>query len=80
MADNADIANDQMDYTMNALLARHRQHATSLPRGTAAKSRDCQDCGDPISAGRLETLPFAKRCTECQADQEAHQRHQRHMR
>lgn len=77
MADNADIANDQMDYTMRTLLARHRQHANSLPKGGAAQPRDCQDCDNPIPSGRLETLPFAKRCTECQADQEAHQRHMR---
>jgi DnaK suppressor protein len=26
----------------------------------------CQDCGGAIAAGRLETLPYARRCPTCQ--------------
>ena len=30
----------------------------------------CDDCDDEISAGRLELLPFAIRCRDCQEDYE----------
>lgn len=31
----------------------------------------CEDCGRPISKERLQALPFAALCLECQAKQEA---------
>jgi DnaK suppressor protein len=31
----------------------------------------CEDCGREISEGRLKAVPFARRCTQCQAKAEA---------
>jgi len=46
---------------LNAAIARlqHREYGI------------CDDCGDFIGLGRLEALPFARRCRRCQADAEA---------
>ncbi len=32
----------------------------------------CVDCGEPITPGRLEILPYATRCVSCQAQRKAH--------
>jgi len=34
----------------------------------------CRDCGQPIPAGRLEAVPEAVRCLDCQRHFEAHNR------
>ncbi|MDF0642419.1 MAG: TraR/DksA C4-type zinc finger protein [Nitrospira sp.] len=34
----------------------------------------CQDCETPIAAGRLQALPFARRCVSCQEQLEAFER------
>lgn len=26
----------------------------------------CEDCGKPVPAGRLEIIPYARRCVQCQ--------------
>jgi len=32
--------------------------------------RQCSDCGDEIKAARLEAIPQATRCIDCQAEHE----------
>ncbi|SLM47334.1 protein of unknown function [Nitrospira japonica] len=34
----------------------------------------CEDCEEPISAGRLRALPFARRCVACQEQFEVFER------
>jgi DnaK suppressor protein len=34
----------------------------------------CEDCEDPISQGRLQALPFARRCLNCQQQFEVFER------
>lgn len=36
--------------------------------------RICRDCGDEIEPGRLEALPYAVRCVECQKKHERRDR------
>lgn len=31
----------------------------------------CEECGDPILAGRLRAMPYAELCTDCQAEHDA---------
>lgn len=38
----------------------------SLQRLRTGSYGSCIDCGDPISGKRLELLPEAERCTDCQ--------------
>lgn len=32
----------------------------------------CRDCGEPLSRARLEAVPWASRCVECQEAEDAH--------
>lgn len=34
------------------------------------KGRDCADCGKPIPKARLQVLPFARCCIDCQMARE----------
>lgn len=36
----------------------------------------CAECGEPIGQRRLEVVPQARLCRDCQGDEEAHPRHQ----
>lgn len=38
----------------------------ALQRMDAGAYGDCEECGDPIAPKRLEALPFAAYCIECQ--------------
>lgn len=72
---------DERDYERaNALaegeieqaLEQHRQQM----REAAAGSSDgtCQDCGQAIAPARLHAWPGARRCIDCQADNERRQK------
>ena len=39
----------------------------ALARLDAGAYGECIDCGQPIVAGRLEAIPWAARCLDCQA-------------
>jgi phage/conjugal plasmid C-4 type zinc finger TraR family protein len=73
--DDADFAGQMVDREIEAVLLRHRAAAgvpgTQIPPGVA---RECIDCGDPISRRRLESVPGATRCHECQSDLERWER------
>ena len=52
-----------------------RSEARLLDKVTAALARvergtfgRCEDCGKTIAPGRLEALPYASRCVECEQD------------
>lgn len=47
----------------------------SLKRINADKYGICEECGEKIPKKRLQILPFAKHCTECQAVLEAEKLH-----
>ena len=70
--DLADVAS--RDSLQAASLNRHRARLRaieealfSIDEGTFGT---CEDCGEEISAGRLNAVPFALRCVECQEMQE----------
>lgn len=47
-------------------------NATSTqPADAGDSARCCVDCGDLIPEGRLDAMPEARRCVECQKDIEA---------
>jgi DnaK suppressor protein len=43
---------------------------TALGRLEAGTFGDCAGCSRPIAASRLRALPFAVRCTSCEAERE----------
>jgi DnaK suppressor protein len=58
-----------------AVLDRERREAAQIDAALERLARDeygiCGNCGTVIGLGRLEALPFAQRCTACQAGVEA---------
>ena len=63
MADEADIANDDVEMALSAALAKRVQYS-------GESARHCQDCGDKIPAGRRRSLPGVTTCAECQTVRE----------
>ena len=62
MADDADRAlKDQAIFDKIRLDAHRKEFNT--PSGLV----DCVDCDEPIGSARLENLPSAKRCIDCQS-------------
>jgi DnaK suppressor protein len=47
-----------------------RQIDEALRRLEAGGYGECAECGTEIAPARLKALPFARRCLECQANQE----------
>jgi DnaK suppressor protein len=43
-----------------------RDVMSALQRIEAGSYGDCERCGEPISEKRLEALPFARHCIDCQ--------------
>lgn len=71
----ADVASDL--FTRESLLTSERQleeHASAvqdaLRRMRQGTYGICEDCGRPIAKERLEVLPQAARCVECQRREE----------
>jgi len=58
-----------------AMLDRQSREAAQIDAALERLARDehgfCRGCGVFIGLGRLKALPFAQRCTACQADVEA---------
>lgn len=64
--DNADIATNHQNILNNAALAKLRRQSEKLFSGKIPKCCECIDCGEPIPQKRLECVPGAVRCIECQ--------------
>lgn len=71
MADPIDTAAEFEERHRAAALAAQQARARHAPAAPApARRRDCCDCGVAIPRARLAALPYALRCTPCQALQE----------
>lgn len=66
MADNADLAQEQMDRAMQRFDSGRA--ATQL---TSRHGSDCAECGEAIDPNRLKIFPYAIRCSGCQSDYES---------
>jgi DnaK suppressor protein len=47
-----------------------REHFAGRVKGQEERVMDCIDCGDQIPLERLEAMPNAVRCLECQEKEE----------
>ena len=57
--------------TIEAILERDREQASHAAEVRAHGGYgQCENCGEPIAAERLEALPTATRCVRCQAEWE----------
>ena len=77
--DEADIASDRIDGNLALKLGdedmrRLEQINSALERITKGTYGVCQNCGDDISEGRLEAMPYAMLCLNCQAAEERRNR------
>ena len=61
---------DQIDDTVKDGVLRAR---ALVPSGESAE--ECDDCGEPIPAGRREALPGVRTCVACQSARDASVRH-----
>lgn len=73
--DSADIASDYYERELAWGLSetermRLQEVEDALERIEAGTYGKCDRCGNQIAAPRLEALPFAKLCVECQAKEE----------
>ncbi|HET6515431.1 MAG TPA: TraR/DksA family transcriptional regulator [Thermodesulfovibrionales bacterium] len=70
--DDADLADMAWrDVMQAARLGRHRTQLKAIEKALL-RAEDgtygiCEDCGEEIPVGRLNAMPFALRCIECQA-------------
>jgi len=76
--DEADNANDLMERAKAIALCqylrrKHRELVHAEKRVAQGLANVCEDCGQPIEAGRLKVLAGVTRCVSCQrrAEQEA---------
>ena len=77
--DEADIASDRIDGNLALKLGdedmrRLEQINSALERITKGTYGICQNCGDEISEGRLEAMPYAMLCLDCQSAEEKRNR------
>ncbi|MBN2510172.1 MAG: TraR/DksA family transcriptional regulator [Spirochaetales bacterium] len=75
--DLVDIASDDIDRrTLDTLsgqdIKRLNLIDAALVRLKNGRYGVCTDCGKPISKERLEAIPYALKCIECQALSERH--------
>ena len=56
---------EQIEDTVKDAVAAARQR---LPAGEAAE--ECDDCGEPIPAGRRKAVPGVRTCIKCQAERD----------
>jgi DnaK suppressor protein len=67
-----DMGTDEFLYNMNTTLLANEQYIVSeareaLNRMDAGNYGLCESCGKPISAARLEAIPFTRFCVKCAA-------------
>ena len=75
MSDDGDLADVACrDSLQTANLTRHRASLRTIEKALISIDEGtygtCEDCGEEISVGRLNVVPFALRCVECQEMQE----------
>ncbi len=63
MADEADIANEDLERKLTAALAKRIQYS-------GESALHCEECGDKIPAGRRKILPGVTTCADCQSVRE----------
>jgi DnaK suppressor protein len=77
VADDDEQALSEMLQTLAS--TRNRDSAQTIAKIDAALRKlrsapdefgECEDCGDEIDARRLEVMPWARLCAECQATQD----------
>lgn len=71
MSDNADIANDLAQQTLDLAL----QNRTHLPVGPSAT--ECKECDEPIPEARRNALPGVELCMSCAQDADLKAMHYR---
>ena len=81
--DSADLAADEYErHVSKTLRERERNRIAeidnALRRIDEARYGLCENCGFEIAELRLEALPFARSCYDCQRDQERVARTRRH--
>jgi DnaK suppressor protein len=62
----ADVLNDSDIAMLSHELVQLRDIDTALARIKAGSFGTCIDCGESIPAGRLDALPTAQSCVQCQ--------------
>ncbi len=77
--DTYDVASDERDREINLLLGdRGRKKLLlvddALARVETGEYGICDECGEEISPGRLEAMPFSHLCVTCQGEHEQVQR------
>lgn len=77
--DDADIASDTIDVTLFNSLGEQDQNNLTLIERALDRIRNntygiCLGCGKPIPEARLEFIPFAALCVECQEKEERRSR------
>ncbi len=75
----ADMASDAYNQELSLNLASSEREIVlsieeALKRVEEKAFGDCLVCGKPIAKQRLEAIPYAKNCIECQKKQEEHGR------
>src|SRR5256885_3504248 len=65
-----DMGTDEFLYDMNTALLANEQYIVAeareaLNRMDAGTYGQCESCGKPISAARLEAIPFTRFCVKC---------------
>jgi phage/conjugal plasmid C-4 type zinc finger TraR family protein len=63
MADEADIANEDLERTLTAALEKRIQYS-------GESALHCEECGDKIPARRRKILPGVTTCADCQTVRE----------
>ena len=67
MADEIDLAAEQVERFQAEALDLHRQRRAREAAAEFAGPRDCSNCGEPIPPERRRAAPWARRCAFCQS-------------
>lgn len=73
--DSGDLASNELEQHMSVILSERERDRIieideALKRMDEADYGVCEACGSEIAEQRLIAMPFAKRCRDCQHDQE----------
>jgi len=72
----ADLSTDSFEQEMNTTLLKNerqiqREVAEALDRIEQGAFGNCEKCGQEISKGRLEAVPYTRYCVDCAQNAEA---------
>ena len=72
----ADLSNDTMEHEVAVGLLENQsqileQISAALERTGAGTYGQCQECGTPIPAERLEAIPYTPYCVHCAAEMQS---------